>query len=325
MLVKAAHSANIKERRDCSCALFDADGRDGHAGRAHPRPPRRDAGRGAGDRGEARRAERPWIAQRPLRRRHAPARTSPSSRRSFARRRHAARLRRQPRPPRRRRRTDAGLHAGRLHDARGRGRRYRAAPARRRRHRRARRARCATPPSAAPTCAPSSPPTAPAPPSRELAERVGADELRDADRRGAGLRRAPHARLHRRARRRRRAGRRRARGTRGRPRAAPDGDRRRATSSRSTSPARADQHEGNLNCPLAVTLSACLFAVRVLTDPDIPPSAGASRPLDVIAPEGSLLNARSPAAVVGGQRRDLQPRRRPGARRLRPRARARAR
>ena len=62
----------------------------------------------------------------------------------------------------------------------------------------------------------------------------------------------------------------------------------------------ADQHEGNLNCPLAVTVSACLFAVRVLTDPDIPPSAGASRPLTVIAPEGTILNARSPAAVVAG-------------------------
>ena len=62
----------------------------------------------------------------------------------------------------------------------------------------------------------------------------------------------------------------------------------------------AGQHDGNLNCPLAVTTSACLFAVRVLTDPDIPPSAGASRPLEVVAPEGSLLNARSPAAVVAG-------------------------
>jgi N-methylhydantoinase B len=60
------------------------------------------------------------------------------------------------------------------------------------------------------------------------------------------------------------------------------------------------QHEGNLNCPLAVTRSACYFAIRVLTDPDIPPSAGAYRPIEVIAPEGCLLNARSPAAVVGG-------------------------
>jgi N-methylhydantoinase B len=42
------------------------------------------------------------------------------------------------------------------------------------------------------------------------------------------------------------------------------------------------------------------FAVRVLTDPDVPPSAGAYRPIEVRAPEGSLLNARSPAAVAGG-------------------------
>jgi N-methylhydantoinase B len=51
------------------------------------------------------------------------------------------------------------------------------------------------------------------------------------------------------------------------------------------------QHEGNLNCPLAVTRSACYFAVRVLTDPDIPASAGAYRPVEVLVPEGSLLNA----------------------------------
>jgi N-methylhydantoinase B len=62
----------------------------------------------------------------------------------------------------------------------------------------------------------------------------------------------------------------------------------------------APQHSGNLNCPLSVTRSACWFAVRVLTDPDIPPTAGAYRPVHVIAPEGSLLNARPPAAVVAG-------------------------
>jgi N-methylhydantoinase B len=62
----------------------------------------------------------------------------------------------------------------------------------------------------------------------------------------------------------------------------------------------AGQVDGNLNCPLAVTRSACFFAVRVLTDPDIPSSAGAHRPINVIAPEGTLLNARPPAAVVGG-------------------------
>ena len=62
----------------------------------------------------------------------------------------------------------------------------------------------------------------------------------------------------------------------------------------------APQHDGNLNCPLAVTRSACYFAIRVLTDPDIPPSAGAYRPVDVRAPEGSILNARAPAAVAAG-------------------------
>jgi N-methylhydantoinase B len=62
----------------------------------------------------------------------------------------------------------------------------------------------------------------------------------------------------------------------------------------------AGQHDGNLNCPLAVTLSACYFAVRVLADPDVPPSAGAWRPVTVTAPEGSLLNARPPAAVAAG-------------------------
>ncbi len=62
----------------------------------------------------------------------------------------------------------------------------------------------------------------------------------------------------------------------------------------------AAQHAGNLNCPLAVTLSACWFALRVLTDPDVPACAGAYRPVSVIAPEGSLLNARHPAAVAAG-------------------------
>jgi N-methylhydantoinase B len=62
----------------------------------------------------------------------------------------------------------------------------------------------------------------------------------------------------------------------------------------------ADQVDGNLNCPLPVTKSAAFFAVRVLTDPDAPPSAGAHRPIRVVAPEGCLLNARPPAAVAAG-------------------------
>jgi len=62
----------------------------------------------------------------------------------------------------------------------------------------------------------------------------------------------------------------------------------------------AAQHEGNLNCPLAVTRSACLFAVRVLSDPDIPPTAGAYRPIELRVPTGSVLNARPGAAVAAG-------------------------
>jgi N-methylhydantoinase B len=62
----------------------------------------------------------------------------------------------------------------------------------------------------------------------------------------------------------------------------------------------AAQDPGNLNCPVAVTRSACLFAVRVLTDADIPPSAGAHRPIEVITEPGTLLDARAPAAVAAG-------------------------
>ncbi len=57
---------------------------------------------------------------------------------------------------------------------------------------------------------------------------------------------------------------------------------------------------GNCNCPLAVTRSAVYFVVRCLTDPDIPASAGAFAPVEVRAPAGSLVNATAPAAVAGG-------------------------
>src|SRR4051794_2271030 len=62
----------------------------------------------------------------------------------------------------------------------------------------------------------------------------------------------------------------------------------------------ADQVEGNLNCPISVTKAASYYAVRVVCDPDGPPSAGAWWPVKVSAPPGSVLNARPPAAVVGG-------------------------
>jgi N-methylhydantoinase B len=62
----------------------------------------------------------------------------------------------------------------------------------------------------------------------------------------------------------------------------------------------AAQYDGNLNCPLAVTRSACFYVVRCLTAPDLPASGGAFVPVTVRAPAGSLVNARSPAAVAAG-------------------------
>ena len=62
----------------------------------------------------------------------------------------------------------------------------------------------------------------------------------------------------------------------------------------------APQARGNVNCPLAVTRAACCFALRVLLPGDVPANDGATAPLEVRAPEGSLVNARRPAAVVAG-------------------------
>ncbi|MFB6116948.1 hydantoinase B/oxoprolinase family protein [Halosegnis sp.] len=62
----------------------------------------------------------------------------------------------------------------------------------------------------------------------------------------------------------------------------------------------AAQVAGNMNAPLAVAKSAVYFAVRAVTDPEIPPNHGCYAPVEVHAPEGSLLNPQPPAAVVGG-------------------------
>lgn len=60
------------------------------------------------------------------------------------------------------------------------------------------------------------------------------------------------------------------------------------------------QGHDNFNAPLAVTYAAVLYVFRSLVDDDIPLNAGCLRPLQVIVPEGSLLNPRPPAAVVAG-------------------------
>ncbi|QCW03475.1 hydantoinase B/oxoprolinase family protein [Natrinema pallidum] len=62
----------------------------------------------------------------------------------------------------------------------------------------------------------------------------------------------------------------------------------------------AAQVAGNLNAPLAVATSAVYFVVRCITDPEIPPNHGCYEPVRVRAPEGTLLNPNPPAAVVGG-------------------------
>jgi len=62
----------------------------------------------------------------------------------------------------------------------------------------------------------------------------------------------------------------------------------------------ADAVAGNVNCPLSVTRSACYFALRVLLEDDVPANAGVLHPVEIVAREGSLVNASSPSAVVAG-------------------------
>jgi N-methylhydantoinase B len=57
---------------------------------------------------------------------------------------------------------------------------------------------------------------------------------------------------------------------------------------------------GNVNCPMAVTRSAVLFVVRTLLGTDVPMNGGVQRAVRVTAPEGCLVNARWPSAVAAG-------------------------
>jgi N-methylhydantoinase B len=60
------------------------------------------------------------------------------------------------------------------------------------------------------------------------------------------------------------------------------------------------QVEGSVNAVAAITYSACFYVFRCLLEEDVPAAAGLMRPIEVIAPEGSIVNARPPAAVAGG-------------------------
>ncbi|HYM74402.1 MAG TPA: hydantoinase B/oxoprolinase family protein [Candidatus Dormibacteraeota bacterium] len=60
------------------------------------------------------------------------------------------------------------------------------------------------------------------------------------------------------------------------------------------------QVEGSVNAVEAITYSACFYVFRCLLAEDVPAAAGLMRPIKVIAPEGTIVNARPPAAVAGG-------------------------
>ncbi|NDY90420.1 hydantoinase B/oxoprolinase family protein [Ideonella livida] len=60
------------------------------------------------------------------------------------------------------------------------------------------------------------------------------------------------------------------------------------------------QLPGNFNAPRAITTAAVLYVFRTLVDDAIPLNAGCLKPLELIVPEGSMLNPRYPAAVVAG-------------------------
>jgi 5-oxoprolinase (ATP-hydrolysing) len=60
------------------------------------------------------------------------------------------------------------------------------------------------------------------------------------------------------------------------------------------------QQANNFNAPRAVCMAAVLYVFRTLVEDDIPLNAGCLKPLQVIIPEGSMLNPRPPASVVAG-------------------------
>jgi N-methylhydantoinase B len=62
----------------------------------------------------------------------------------------------------------------------------------------------------------------------------------------------------------------------------------------------APQVQGSVNANFAVTLAATMYVFRCLIQDDVPFTAGILRPIRVVAPEGSVVNARPPAAMAAG-------------------------
>ncbi|MGB7317764.1 MAG: hydantoinase B/oxoprolinase family protein, partial [Planktotalea sp.] len=60
------------------------------------------------------------------------------------------------------------------------------------------------------------------------------------------------------------------------------------------------QQDNNFNAPRSITRAAALYVVRTLIDDVIPMNDGCLRPIELVVPEGSMLNPVFPAAVVAG-------------------------
>ena len=61
-----------------------------------------------------------------------------------------------------------------------------------------------------------------------------------------------------------------------------------------------DQHKGNYNAPLSISRAVVLYTFRTLVGADIPLNEGCLAPIEIVVPEGSMLNPRAPAAVIAG-------------------------
>jgi N-methylhydantoinase B len=62
----------------------------------------------------------------------------------------------------------------------------------------------------------------------------------------------------------------------------------------------AKQVRGGVNCPLSVTCNSTWFTLKAITDHTIPINQGCYRPVEIICPEGTVLNCTYPASVVSG-------------------------
>jgi N-methylhydantoinase B len=60
------------------------------------------------------------------------------------------------------------------------------------------------------------------------------------------------------------------------------------------------QVEGSINAVSAIAYSACFYVFRCLLAEEVPAAAGLMRPVEVVVPAGTIVNARPPAAVAGG-------------------------